>query len=67
MKVRVYSCINDGYLIVNTLTDDSLFDRYENYLSKELGIRYESVEVDTTGIKYDDNDGVQAILEDFGY
>lgn len=67
MKVRVYSCINDGYLIVNTLTDDSLFNRYESYLSKELGIRYELVEVDASSIKYDDNDGVQAILEDFGY
>ena len=27
MKVRVYSCINNGYLIVNTLTDGGLFDQ----------------------------------------
>ena len=67
MKVRVYSCINDGYLIVNTLTDGSLFDRYESYLSKELGIRYEYVDIDAIRVKCDDNDGVQAILEDFGY
>ena len=67
MKVRVYSCINDGYLIVNTLTDDGLFDRYESYLSEGLGIRYEWVEIDATSVKYDDNDGVLAILEDFGY
>ena len=67
MKVRVYSCINDGYLIVNTLTDGGLFDRYESYLSKELGIRYEYVDIDAIGVKCDDNDGVQATLEDFGY
>ena len=67
MKVRVYSYVNDGSLYMKVLSDYSLFDRYESFLSRERQVRYDYVEVVDGVIRnLDDADAVSE-LEDFGY
>ena len=67
MTVRVYAYVNDGSLYMKVLSDCSLFDRYESFLSRERQVRYDYVEVVDGVIRNLDDAYVVSELEDFGY
>ena len=67
-RVRIYAYVNDGDLYMKVVSDTSLFDRYESFLTRYRQVRYDYVDVvDGAVISCNDNDGVVAELEDFGY